>query len=416
MTDVILVAGLGYGDEGKGSVIDFLSRRHHAHLVVRYSGGAQAAHNVVEADGRHHRFNQFGSGTFAGARTYLSQHMLVNPVALRDEVRHLQDIEVPNPHSLLTVHREALITNPFQMAANRLREMHRSKGRHGSCGMGIGETVADSLVFKDPLRVGDLENPDVTKAKLKMSQELKREQITPLLNDIPWTEAVSREWDTLNRDIVRLIDFYNDFAQRVEMVTDEYLQRKLKEKGTIIFEGAQGVLLDQSMGWFPYVTRSDTTYGNAIDLLKGHPATRLGILRSYATRHGAGPFVTEDSLLGHHEAHNNYSPLQQAFRIGHFDFVAVDYAIRAIGGVDGIVLTHLDRARGAQKVCVAYEPEVDLTLPETIPEQMKITRALEDVIPQYREIPDLVGEVERLAPVVLTSHGPTAGDKHERSK
>lgn len=414
MAHVILIAGLGYGDEGKGSIVDYLARKHQASLVVRYNGGAQAAHNVVETSGRHHTFAQFGSGTFAGAQTHLSKHMLVNPVALRDEIRHLKEVGVPDPHSLLTVHQDALITNPFQVAANRLREIQRSGGRHGSCGMGIGETVADAIALGDPLRAGDLLNPDLTKAKLQRSQDFKREQIGPLLDGLPWTEDLDREWDMLTRDFPLLIDFYLDFARRIELVTDGYLRGMLQGKRTVIFEGAQGVLLDQSVGWFPYVTRSDTTYGNALDLLQGHPATRLGLLRTYATRHGAGPFVTESDSLGHPEVHNGYGQWQQTFRLGHFDFVATEYAVRAIGGVDGIVLTHLDRAMGSQQVCTAYEPGVDLAIPETIPEQMRITKALETTSPRYEMVGDLIGKVEELAPVVLTSHGPTAEDKHER--
>ena len=414
MANVLLVIGLGYGDEGKGGIIDYLTRKHEASLIVRFGGGAQAAHNVVLADGRHHTFAQMGSGTFAGARTHLSKHMLVNPVFLRDETRHLRDLGIDNPYSLLTVHKEALITNPFQVAANRLREMHRSGGRHGSCGMGIGETVADFVALGDGLRAGDLTDPDIIQDKLKISQEFKRMQIRPLLEGLPWTEDLDREWDILNRSFGLLVDFYLDFAKRVTLVGDEFLEGALRSDKTIIFEGAQGVLLDQSFGWFPYVTRSTTTYANAIDLLKGHPATRLGLLRTYSTRHGAGPFVTEDASLGHYEAHNGWGQWQEKFRQGHFDFVAVDYALRAIGGVDGIVLTHLDRMQGPQKVCVAYDPAVDLTLPETILEQMRITEALGLTVPQYRMVDDLVQELGKLAPVVLTSHGPTAEDKHER--
>ncbi len=289
-----------------------------------------------------------------------------------------------------------------------------SGGRHGSCGMGIGETVADFVALGDGLRAGDLTDPDIIQDKLKISQEFKRMQIRPLLEGLPWTEDLDREWDILNRSFGLLVDFYLDFAKRVTLVGDEFLEGALRSDKTIIFEGAQGVLLDQSFGWFPYVTRSTTTYSNAIDLLKGHPATRLGLLRTYSTRHGAGPFVTEDASLGHYEAHNGWGQWQEKFRQGHFDFVAVDYALRAIGGVDGIVLTHLDRMQGPQKVCVAYDPAVDLTLPETIPEQMRITEALGLTVPQYRMVDDLVQELGKLAPVVLTSHGPTAEDKHER--
>src|SRR5262245_62300875 len=115
---VSLVAGLGYGDEGKGSIVDFLARQPRpgtrAGLVVRFNGGAQAAHNVVTEDGRHHTFAQFGSGTFTpGVRTHLSQHVLVDPLALVTEAEHLASLGVPDALDRLTVDREALVTTPY---------------------------------------------------------------------------------------------------------------------------------------------------------------------------------------------------------------------------------------------------------------------------------------------------------------
>jgi adenylosuccinate synthase len=417
MAKAFIVIGLGHGDEGKGLATDFLVRKHNSKVTIRHSGGSQCAHNVTEASGRHHTFSQFGSGTLAGARTHLSKHMLINPVFLRDEERELRDLGVTDPYSMLTAHRLAMITNPFQVAANRLRETHRAGGRHGSCGQGIGETVADAVAWGNPLRAWDLWDVDIMKAKLGVSQERKRKQIEPLMADMPETEDTIREWDILTAPFWSLIEFYREFASKVEIVMDDYLQEVLRSPGAVIFEGNQGVLIDQSMGWFPYVTRSDCTFGNALDLLGGHPATRLGVVRSYMTRHGAGPFVTEDASLSYPEAHNRYGEFQEGFRLGHFDLVALDYALRAVGGVDGIVLTHLDRVDGPQKVCMAYEPGVNLAIPETIPEQKRIMEALMRTRPCYETVgsPEaLIREVEKLAPVVMTSHGPTAGDVDER--
>src|SRR5271157_1837790 len=128
MAGVTLVAGFGFGDEGKGSIVDYLTRRHGARLVVRYNGGAQAGHNVTTPEGRHHCFSQWGSGTFAGARTLLSRFMMVNPIFAVSEARHLESVGISNPWSLLSVERDALITTPFHVAANRLREIARRRG------------------------------------------------------------------------------------------------------------------------------------------------------------------------------------------------------------------------------------------------------------------------------------------------
>jgi len=235
--------------------------------------------------------------------------------------------------------------------------------------------------------------------------------------DLKWGEDVAREWDVLTAPIDKILDLYQEFIQRVRVVDDTYLREVLDGPETVIFENGQGVLLDQSFGWFPYVTRRDTTFGPALDLLDGRPATRLGVIRSYATRHGAGPFVTEDASLTHPEAHNQYGDFQEGFRLGHFDMIALEYALRAVGEVNGIVLTHLDRFTEPQQVCMAYEPGVNLAIPETIPEQMQIMRALMKTGPCYEMLgsPEaLIREIEKLAPVVMTSHGPTAGDVNER--
>ncbi len=409
MARAICIIGMVYGDEGKGATVDRYTRMYGSRLTVK-TGGPQCAHNVVEKGGLHHTFSQFGSGTFAGAKTHLSRHMLINPLSLKEEVRNLRLVGVPDPYHLLTVDREALIINPFQVAANRLRETHRNQLRHGSCGHGIGEAVADKCAGYT-LQAKDLKDPDTTRMKVRVFQDLKRKQIEPLMHDMTWNDDIDREWDILMAGFNKVLEIYKEFAEKVQMTSDT-VRIALREPGTVIFENGQGVLLDQSFGWFPYVTRRDTTFGPALDLLDGHTATKLGVVRSYATRHGAGPFVTEDASLGYSEAHNQYGKWQQKFRSGHFDLVAFEYALRAVGGVDGIVLTHMDKVNGSQKVCTAYRNPLDvkLELPKTIPEQKRITKVLDQVKPHYETIDNLVELLEKFAPVVMTANGPTAED------
>src|SRR5215217_818107 len=142
----ILIADLGYGDAGKGSIVDYLTRATGVHTVVRYNGGAQAAHNVMTPDGRHHTFAQFGSGTLVpGTRTHLSRYMTIHPLAMLAEERHLHSLGISDAFGRVTIDGEALVTTPFQQSANRLKEIARGDGRHGSCGMGVGETMSDWL-------------------------------------------------------------------------------------------------------------------------------------------------------------------------------------------------------------------------------------------------------------------------------
>src|SRR5688572_4356148 len=145
----IILSGLGYGDEGKGTWTDFLARTEQVHTVVRFNGGAQAGHNVVTPDGRHHTSAQFGSGTLVrGVNTHLSRFMLLNPIRLLKEDAELHALAIKDALARTSIDRRALVTTPFQVAANRLRELARGDGRHGSCGMGIGETMSDWLTYE----------------------------------------------------------------------------------------------------------------------------------------------------------------------------------------------------------------------------------------------------------------------------
>ena len=178
----VIVVDLGYGDAGKGTVVDWLCSRPGSgtrapglglpgsRTVVRFNGGAQAAHNVVTPDGRHHTFAQFGSGTFTpGVRTHLSRFMLVDPLALAAEAAHLAAAGVADALDRLTVDRDALLTTPYHRAANRARELARGAGRHGSCGMGIGETARYALDYPaDAPRAGDCDAPRRLARKLTL--------------------------------------------------------------------------------------------------------------------------------------------------------------------------------------------------------------------------------------------------------
>lgn len=154
---ILNVDGL-FGDSGKGTTVDFLSREHNSTLTVRFNGGAQAAHNVVLPDGRHHTFAQFGAATFIpGVKTYLSQYVLVNPLAMAKEEEHLQTCNVNDAWKRMFIHKDALITTPYHRADNRIKELFRGSKMHGSCGMGISATVEDSLKRPDEcLRIKDL--------------------------------------------------------------------------------------------------------------------------------------------------------------------------------------------------------------------------------------------------------------------
>ena len=408
----VIVVDLGYGDAGKGTVVDWLCSRQEGRpvrMVVRFNGGAQAAHNVVTRDGRHHAFAQFGAGTFAsGVRTHLSRFVLIDPLAVAAEAAHLASLGVAGALDLLTVDRDALLATPYHQAANRARELARGVGRHGSCGMGIGETASYALAHpQDAPRAGDCAAPRLLARKLATLRDRLTGELGPLVAPPP----------------AHICDAYRAFASRVRLVDGSYLARLLRA-GPVVFEGAQGVLLDEWRGFHPYTTWSTTTFANAEQLLAeaGQQAIRLGVTRCHMTRHGPGPFVTEDPGLDLPEPHNGRNQWQGSFRTGHLDAVALRYAIEVADGVDAIALTHLDTAarHSELRICRSYQAagrsltRLPAGPPRDLDYQKRLTRMLLATRPVYSDPGGdwaHVIEQETGAPAVLRSHGPTAADK-----
>lgn len=397
-----IVTGLGFGDEAKGSTVDYLARQGSA-VVVRHNGGPQAAHNVVTDDGRHHTFSQFGSGTFAGATTYLSDRMLINPLNMESEAQHLIALGETDIWDRTYVDLNAKIVTPYHIEANRAEEDTRGTARHGSCGQGVGVAMRQHLERPDlTVRVSDLVDSSLT-GKLDalwkyFDSNLDRNLCTPLaLRYFRWALTVN-----------------TGFAREFPFLDDDNL----------IFEGAQGVLLDEWHGFHPHTTWSTTTHQNALDLLEEiaytGPVTRLGITRAYMTRHGPGPFVTEDPALAFNEPHNAANPWQGAFRQGHLDLPALKYAVAACGGVDQLVVTHLDRrewwrlAWGYHRSGLPMQGSLPVAY-QDLQHQAELTERLISATPVYGKYPlsesGLLAVLEEIAPIGLTSRGPTASQK-----
>jgi len=401
----VIVVDLGYGDAGKGSIVDWLCASRPVHAVVRFNGGAQAAHTVVLRDGRSHTFAQFGAGTLRPeVRTHLSRFMVVDPLALSTEADHLAAIGVPDALERLTIDAGAPLATPYHRAANQARERARRHNRHGSCGIGVGETMAYLLAHPDEApRVRDCRAPALLRRKLDALRERLAADVGEL--DAP--------------PVDHCVTAFTAFANRVSIVDPEFTGRLL-HTGTVVFEGAQGALLDEWHGFHPYITWSTTTSANAETLLAeaglAGEATRLGVLRTFTTRHGPGPLVTEDPTLPLTDPHNPTNPWQGPFRIGHFDAVAHRYALEVTNGVDGLALTHLDMTDRGLRMCHSYDWTDRLVPgpPGDLHRQEALTRRLMTTRPVYHRPPrDWIAAVEEelATPVVIASHGPTAEDK-----
>lgn len=353
-----IVIGLGFGDEGKGSVVDWLTREYDSALTVRFNGGAQAAHHVVTPEGIEHTFHMYGSGTLAGASTYLTQDVLVNPLVLATEAAELMDQGIRDPFPRMWIHQACPITTPYHVALNRLKEISRGDARHGSCGLGIGETMEDVLKG-DSMHWWDLYSRDRVDESLQAIREDKLQQANklPHKTTMAWEKEIRVLYGDEDRDILETFQIVAGSVNTID---------RMPKLGTIIFEGAQGVLIDQDYGTPPYHTWSDCTPMNAMEELDrnwlyGADTTILGVTRAYLTRHGAGPFPSEGLDLVTPDQTNHDNPWQGKLRYGYPDRVLLRYAANACrhsGGLDGLVVTCLDQLH-QRMVPVADSPHDD---------------------------------------------------------
>ena len=428
-----VVIDLGFGDAGKGSCVDFLCRARGAHTVVRWHGGAQAGHNVVTADGRHHTFSQLGAGSFAGAETLLAGDFVLHPTALLAEAAALEAKGVADPLGRVRVDGAARVITPWHQASNRLRELARGAGAHGTCGVGFGETVRLSLEAPElTIRARDLWRPAALPRRLAEVRERVRDELAELLPALRSVEGAAEELALLEDGASgeRWIEALAPLLSRELLGGGEALEAALARPGAVVFEGAQGVLLDEWRGFHPHTPWSPCTSHGVQPLLAGYggEVTRLGVLRSYATRHGAGPFPTHDPAMAHAEPHNGAAGWQGAFRQGPLDLVLLRYAL-AVSPVDALALTHVDRVRGPWPIVRRYaesrallEGGVRLAVSpelEDLAFQTRLRALLDEARPERETVEGaeaLVAtlEAELEAPVRLLSAGPTADAKRWR--
>lgn len=385
--DVYVVNGLGFGDEGKGALVSHLARKAFDVgldvTVVRYNGGAQAAHNVVfGSDNRSHTFSQLGAGTMTNGKTHLSQHFLFNATNYWRELQVLQVNGMAPKH--VTIDPRAKVITAYHQAANRAREDARGAGRHGSCAQGIGEVMADSLEYPDMmLLAGFMNDPRIVKAVLEFWREKKAQDISDLGQPVP---AIFGDDNLLHEYVTDVCDC------PITLLRDEdLLELQNTNTDEIIFEGAQGVLLDEDYGFHPHTTWSHSTTLNADRMIGSREnwrtVTKIGVMRGYMTRHGAGPMVTEDPTLTYPEPHNGVGQYQGSFRLGHLDLVALKYAL-TVTDVDYLCIRHTDLLPEQVKVCVAYDNMVSIPViaPDDFAARERLTKMLFEAKPIYEMV------------------------------
>ncbi len=343
----VAVVGAQWGDEGKGKVVDWLSQR--ADVVVRFQGGHNAGHTLV-INGVTYKLNLLPSGVVRGKLSIIGNGVVLDPWALLGEIDKIREQGVVLTPDLLKVAENTPLILPLHGNLDRAREEASGSAKIGTTGRGIGPAYEDK-VARRAIRVCDLADEAVLQAKIERL--------------LAHHNALLKGLGAAPVDGEALFDQLKDLAPRLLPYADVVWQRldDLKRAGKrILFEGAQGAMLDIDHGTYPYVTSSNTVSGQASagsGVGPGAVGYVLGIVKAYTTRVGAGPFPTEL----HDEIGQRIGDRGREFgtvtgrrrRCGWFDAVLVRQAIK-VGGINGIALTKLDVLDGLDelKICTGY--------------------------------------------------------------
>ncbi len=342
------MVGAQWGDEGKGKIVDWLSNR--ADVVVRFQGGHNAGHTLVVGN-RTYKLSLLPSGVVQGKLSVIGNGVVVDPWALLDEIARVAAQGVDITPELLVLADNASLILPLHRDLDAARELQAGAGKIGTTGRGIGPAYEDK-VGRRSIRVADLS--DRAALETKMVRLLAHHQA--LRSGLGLPEA---EGEAIIQSLLEVAPKILPFAQPAWRLLDQVR----RDGRRILFEGAQGALLDVDHGTFPFVTSSNTVSGQAAAGSGLGPRSVgfvLGIVKAYTTRVGSGPFPTEleDDVgrrLGE-RGHEFGTVTGRPRRCGWFDSVLVRQSV-AINGIDGIALTKLDVLDGFEelKICVGYE-------------------------------------------------------------
>ena len=331
MKDIKIVIGANFGDCGKGLMTDYFSQKPNS-IVVCSNGGAQRGHTVTTPDGIRHVFHHFGSGTFNHASTYLSEDFIVNPIIFKQEYDELMKLGyIPNVY----INQNCMLTTPFDMMANQIIEENRGKNKHGSCGLGIFETIK-----RYKAGITDVDNH----IREYYLEQFERENI--ILTD---------EWSRIFLDngiFEHFLDDWDFMNNHSLAISDNYF---LNQFDNIVLEAAQGLLLNQNnIEYFPHLTPSNTGIKNPkriIENVEWNDEINIEtcyVSRTYLTRHGAGKFPSECNKRFINEymfdKPNVPNPFQDTLRYGMLDLKELydrcEKDVGTFGDKKSIAITH----------------------------------------------------------------------------
>lgn len=325
----IITVGLGFGDEAKGSTVDFLCRNVKKPCVVRYSGAHQCGHNVHTKDGKSHCFSQFGAGTLAGADTYVDRDVLIEPFAMEREAEHLVALGIKNPFDMIRFHPECSVTTPYHKIVNRAIQKENSIG---SCGLGVGMT-----------RLTDLRGVSIKSGDSPSLILNKMFQIRAILEDFYYSKyktPLDFSGCSINFICRKLCESLDKLTLSIPSGEDNYSH--------VIFEGAQGMALNEYTRYDPL----ESTWGNvsprnAVELCEftGVSYTIMGVARTYATRHGGELPRNWASIKVPKDEGNPTNPYQGEMNYYHWRSDVFEEMYEKSGAIC-LALNHLDEYDG----------------------------------------------------------------------
>ena len=385
------VVGLQWGDEAKGKIVDLLTSEHD--IVVRYQGGNNAGH-TVKFDGQTYKLSLLPAGILRdGITSVVATGVVINPKAFLTELDGIVSRRGPVAPERFKVSDRAHVIFPYHLAEEAVLETSRQAEKIGTTMRGIGTCYREKAGRTHAIRIGDLLYPDLLRSRLHEIVAFKNQMLA----------ALDPTFQPFDADAI--FAEYTAYTERLKPYicdTTAFLHHAIADKKRLLFEGAQGSLLDLDHGTFPYVTSSSSS-GCGIHSGSGVPertiSRMIGIVKAYTTRVGGGPFPTElNNEIGQHirdVGHEYGTVTGRPRRCGWFDSVAAGYGAR-ISGIDCLAVMLLDVLSGLDelKVCEAYEIDGERTT--DFPSHVE---RLAQVQPVYRTLPGWKCEISHIRKV-----------------
>jgi adenylosuccinate synthase len=383
----LVVVGSQWGDEGKGKITDLLAEE--ANIIVRYQGGCNAGHTVIKGD-EQYIFHLIPSGILhEGVKCLIGNGVVIDPQSLLQEIESLKEKNIIIDDNLF-IDFKAHVVLPYHKTLDEIKETKRGKDKIGTTKRGIGPAYTDKIT-RTGIRMIDLVDEKSLSKKLEINLNEK--------NDIFERLYGLKISNQKKKDIIKKYTKYGQLLKKYVIDVSLYLNQAINDDKKILFEGAQGTLLDVDHGTFPYVTSSNPTAGGAC-VGTGVGPTKIdrvmGITKAYTTRVGRGPFPTElKKQLGEYIRQKGGefgATTGRPRRCGWFDAVIVSYAVR-INGMNSMVLTKIDVLSDFEKIkiCTSYKYNE-----ETIREFPGNLEILQNCIPIYEEMEGWKGDISQI--------------------